>query len=585
MPTQNLRNGMIMFDMDLDIRIEGYGQGSCQCRLFLAPTQALHVNVFNLNPRRTLHSNLAVARRWIDRCQNHHALCNLAIDVWYPTRLLHIDRKTRKIRLIISSIDHPSGRYVTLSHRWENPMRTKLLSSTMAKMRNEITASSLPQSFQDAIIITHHLGISYLWIDALCIKQDEDELDWKIECQNMHKVYSHAFLNLSATKSFTGTEPLLSERCLGSLEPSRVSFSIPIQQDYYILDSQLWMDEVDDAPLNQRGWVFQERFLARRILNFGSRQLAWECLESKALETFPDGLHEFSAVSSISKPDAYTSLLQAIPQEQDETWMRNFSSQYHILVHKYSKCNLTRPGDKLIAFSGIPRRIQENTKDFYVAGVWNRSLPFDLNWYRDQLGERDYPTQQSHVNAPSWSWASVIGEVNFPSDRQDSSQTIFISNWKFHQAKALRNKSFIDTTWISLKATLLSVHIEVLTDGVSDLRILEHRFNEEEIIDLEGLSIYLDGPDEQVQTANQNGGVYWIPLFATKHGIHGILVEQISRRLKFKRIGRIQIPLLIKYHLLNKGESHQSTPMTRKRNQHYAYEVILFIGFAISSMP
>lgn len=47
---------------------------------------------------------------------------------------------------------------------------------------------------------------------------------------------------------------------------------------------------MDSAPLNQRAWVFQERFLSHRNLMFGRNCLFWECDSNRASETFPDRL-------------------------------------------------------------------------------------------------------------------------------------------------------------------------------------------------------------------------------------------------------------------------------------------------------
>jgi hypothetical protein len=180
-------------------------------------------------------------------------------------------------------------------------MPVKLLSSNTVQFQTEIETSTLSQVFQDAIAIAQHLGIYYLWIDSLYIQQDEDELDWNVESQQMDKVYANALLNLSATMASSGAESLLQSRSLGPIAPSKVKIIHPSRENYYLVDVQIWRDEVDDAPLSRRGWVFQERFLARRILHFGPRQLAWECQEFEALEMFPQGLHRLTTFFSLSK--------------------------------------------------------------------------------------------------------------------------------------------------------------------------------------------------------------------------------------------------------------------------------------------
>lgn len=84
----------------------------------------------------------------------------------------------------------------------------------MAQLHRRIDILNLPNPFQDAIRIARHLGIHYLWIDSLCIKQDKDDRsDWLEESRKMGQVYSNACLNVSATCSVGGDERLLGQSC------------------------------------------------------------------------------------------------------------------------------------------------------------------------------------------------------------------------------------------------------------------------------------------------------------------------------------------------------------------------------------
>jgi hypothetical protein len=44
----------------------------------------------------------------------------------------------------------------------------------------------------------------------------------------------------------------------------------------------------EGGPLAQRGWVVQERHLARRAVHFTPRQLLWDCASMKAFKDYPD---------------------------------------------------------------------------------------------------------------------------------------------------------------------------------------------------------------------------------------------------------------------------------------------------------
>lgn len=61
----------------------------------------------------------------------------------------------------------------------------------------------LPTTFQHAVIITQKLDVRFLWIDSLCIVQD-DPSDWEVEASKMASIYSASFLTIAAVSSFNG---------------------------------------------------------------------------------------------------------------------------------------------------------------------------------------------------------------------------------------------------------------------------------------------------------------------------------------------------------------------------------------------
>jgi hypothetical protein len=80
------------------------------------------------------------------------------------------------------------------------------------------------------------------------------------------------------------------------------------------------------------------------------------------------------------------------------------------IVEEYSKKNLTKESDRLIALYGIAQSIkQQYTHDEYVAGMWKKHLLNQLLWMTYTKLKKDRPKYR----APSWSWASVIGKLMF----------------------------------------------------------------------------------------------------------------------------------------------------------------------------
>lgn len=118
----------------------------------------------------------------------------------------------------------------------------------------------------------------YLWIDALCIIQGEGG-DWAEEAERMHATFSAAYCVLAASRCTGTSDNFLKER----LRPPPVTFhdqGLEFSED--IDDFQL---DVIEGSLNRRGWVLQERALARRTIYFAEKQIYWECGQGVRCET------------------------------------------------------------------------------------------------------------------------------------------------------------------------------------------------------------------------------------------------------------------------------------------------------------
>jgi hypothetical protein len=363
---------------------------------------------------RSFESDLSLINSWVADCMLNHAECKEGPTNWYPTRLLHLGRQGQDVRLIISEEEPPNGVYATLSHRWGEHKYETLSPSSMGRLKTGVIVSTLPQIFQDSIQIARHLDINYLWIDGLCIQQGEDyRADWVRESQQMGKIYTHAFLNISAALSETGMESLFARGPWSAAIPAHVEIDLNGRpEQYHVLDGDLWKNEVDEAPLSRRGWVFQERILAKRVIHFGPSQIAWECRELDALEMFQHGLPARAALSTMRKQNIlHNGPTTAQGHGSD---LDSFVDEWHEIVTAYSRCALTKEGDKLVAFLGVAQRLMQSRADVYVAGMWEKTLVYDLAWVRSEMDIQSFPLSATRHRAPSWSWASVDGEVTFP---------------------------------------------------------------------------------------------------------------------------------------------------------------------------
>ena len=218
-----------------------------------------------------------------------------------PTRLLRIGLlpgSTDMLCLEETDKMDENIEYLAFSHCWGLPKMKhepfRLLQGNYKACQEGIDLLDLCQNMQDALNITRRLGYQYMWIDSLCIIQDSAS-DWEFESRRMANVYSGAACTIAATASDSGDGGCFHDRVTSALNPVKIGVSsfndssdsgcIYIRRD----DAFDFERHIDRAPLNKRGWVFQERLLSRRILHFGADMMYWECRQRSASEITPDG--------------------------------------------------------------------------------------------------------------------------------------------------------------------------------------------------------------------------------------------------------------------------------------------------------
>jgi hypothetical protein len=172
-------------------------------------------------------------------------------------------------------------KYTALSHRWGNdppsegdPRHCTTNGNIDARLSG-FRLSELPKTFQDAVRVTQELGIEYLWIDSLCIIQWNAE-DWEREAGRMEDVFASAHCTIAATSAADSKAGFLARNT--STEYVRVQDAAG-NQVYICAHMDDFEKDVEQAELNKRAWVMQERVLAKRTIHFSANQTYWECGE------------------------------------------------------------------------------------------------------------------------------------------------------------------------------------------------------------------------------------------------------------------------------------------------------------------
>src|SRR3954468_1249324 len=97
----------------------------------------------------------------------------------------------------VRNVDSSHIKFAALSYVWGSAQvikPIKLENATRAALENpfSLTKIALPQTITDALDLCHLIDIEYLWVDALCIIQDNLE-DQKYQIGKMADIYSVAF--------------------------------------------------------------------------------------------------------------------------------------------------------------------------------------------------------------------------------------------------------------------------------------------------------------------------------------------------------------------------------------------------------
>ena len=213
---------------------------------------------------------------------------------YYPTRLVDVEPLdgSKDPRLVVTEKKHDNfARYAALSHCWGAPqalqsqMYPRTVKNNIDDFRNGMSMTQLPQTFQDAIVVVRNLGIRYLWIDALCIIQDDKE-DWAREAVKMDKVYGDAFLTIVATSTKSDVEGFLHRSPLPPVVrmPYQAYAAPETGESHYYLSYRRsggnegsWSRVFNESLWSTRGWTFQEYLLSKRVLHFTSTKIFWEC--------------------------------------------------------------------------------------------------------------------------------------------------------------------------------------------------------------------------------------------------------------------------------------------------------------------
>ncbi|EEH16868.2 hypothetical protein PABG_06955 [Paracoccidioides brasiliensis Pb03] len=361
--------------------------------------------------KRSAVADLSLFKGWKRMCQVEHGTKCSQIFKGIPKirpRVVDVDQRC----LVFAEEDE---QWVCLSYVWGQAKTLRLTKDNLQafSIPGSLGTGVLPDSIEDAVQVTKGLGEPYLWIDSLCIIQD-DEQDKAAFISRMDSIYALAVVVIVSSTCVDANSCLPGVRS-GSRRQEQEPFQIKDVTLVRSLDPVLGV-KVDlrtgraagylgETVWDTRAWTLQERFLASRALVFTADQVFWECEEAFWCED------SFREVSNLSPDPHRTSLCGG---ELNLSWnsdIPTFDHFYRVLLEEYSGRALTFDSDGLNAFSDIIRAFERSMGEEFFMGMPTAYLESALAWgHRTHKLRRRRGVQAPGLTPdtgsqfPSWSW-------------------------------------------------------------------------------------------------------------------------------------------------------------------------------------
>lgn len=353
-----------------------------------------------------------------------------------PTRLLHVEgrKESGLIRLVetqrYADMDEKPQPYLALSYCWgkEGPS-LKTTKSNYSHLQKSISYSAMPKAYQDAVRVARALGVKYIWIDALCIIQDDRD-DWEKESRMMAEIFQNSLATLillrtaSCNEGFLERNPSIKINYQNRQWNVRGSFFLRHMPFSYsnaessIRAAPSFSDrpvslELQNSPWQTRGWTFQEDMFSLRKLYFGQLMMYWDSLKPVDIMRTEDTIID-DKLNRIGRNAEMSIIHSSEPWNGDY----DYDGWYYPMLN-YCKKNLTYETDRLSAVSSYAKLVASKSGDAYVAGLWKKNLHRGLLWKIDRRQRRTFRglmrelSNPSEYIAPSWSWASHHSTLHF----------------------------------------------------------------------------------------------------------------------------------------------------------------------------
>ncbi|KAI0379331.1 HET-domain-containing protein [Hypomontagnella monticulosa] len=350
--------------------------------------------------------------RWKECCiANHGGTCDQTFMTNSTPSLRFVDVFERCI------VEHSPDtvRWVALSYCWGGPQLHALQTARLRDYQKlgSLTDDILPKGIADAMSITRALGERFIWIDSLCIIQDDEEDKLKLIAA-MGTIYAHAVVTI-----VNAANPHVDLGMPGIRSPRRTQ-QVHHMKDFWLVESldlphAQWQGYLHNTQWNVRGWTFQEGLLSPRCLIIGKDQIYWQCKSASWCE---DSYWETLKSDSIYRHYSGSNILGRLTNSREDDWIE----LYKDVLNAYTIRELTSESDRLGAVQAILEVLRRSDEADYFWGMPQGHMEMALSWASSRRNtRRECNSKFMGPNGeilsspfPSWSWLGWHGNAPMP---------------------------------------------------------------------------------------------------------------------------------------------------------------------------
>ncbi|KAK4195283.1 heterokaryon incompatibility protein-domain-containing protein [Triangularia verruculosa] len=356
----------------------------------------------NIPPHAGDEASLKFIQQHVEQCITDHKCGGNETLPLLPDRVIWIQASNPShIQLV-----EPKGiraKYIALSYCW-GPVSPETYLTDVNNLESRklgIDYDDLPPLLRDVVTCARALNIEYLWVDRLCIVQGEGG-DFSTQAPKMGDIYGNATITIAAASGTSESDRILIERdstggpfSLDVKLEGMGTLTLMVRRRTHKIGTE--NEGGDHGRVSTRAWIWQERLLSSRTVFFTPCALKFECRHHSVWQGYGPGVVGNSWSAHVD-----------LASNSHDAWLR--------LVTEFMKRDITHPSDRLPAIESVMQRIATNTNWRPFWGVFEDRLIESLGWStktQNAASEQSASRMNPAHYAPTWSWASVDGEITY----------------------------------------------------------------------------------------------------------------------------------------------------------------------------